>query len=135
MQSIKAILAGSMFIIITIIIVQLAIVFLAVGYNYLAKIYPFLHEITIYFRYLVAYPVFFLVLFVGGYITAAISQKKVLLHCLLVGLLTISISTLSALDYMELTMTGIMVVLLAMLSILAGGLYWQRGQKGAAGSG
>ncbi|MDH5446242.1 MAG: hypothetical protein OEY52_11855 [Gammaproteobacteria bacterium] len=126
MKSIKAILAGTLFIIITIVMIQLAIVFLTVGYNILAKDYPFLHGISIYFRYLVAYPVLLLVLFVGGYLTAKLSQKQVLAHCLAVGVITVSLSTVTALDYMVMTVTGMVLVMLALLSIMAGGWYWQK---------
>ena len=45
MKSIKAIAIGSLFIIILGLVVQLAYIFLAVGYNDLAKSYPFLNEI------------------------------------------------------------------------------------------
>jgi len=135
MKSIKAILAGSLFIVIVTIVIQLAIVFLAVGYNYIATSFPFLHEISIYFRYLVGYPVFFLVLFVGGYITASVAEKKILLHCFLVGVITIGMTMVSALSYMELTLTGMVMVLLALLATMAGGLYWQRKQNAVAGTG
>lgn len=122
-------MAGSLFIIVVAMIVQLAIIFLTVGYNSLARSFPFLHEISFYFRYLVAYPVFFLVLFSGGYITASISEKRVLLHCGLVGLITVGISMISALDYMTMTVTGIAILLLAVLAIMAGGLYWQKNTR------
>ena len=126
MKSIKAILAGSLFIIITIIIVQLAAVFLTVGYNILAKDYPFLREIGVYFKYLIAYPVFLLLLFIGGYITASLAPKQVLLHCVVVGVATVGLSTVTALDYMVVTVTGVVLVLLAILSTMAGGFYWQK---------
>jgi len=128
MRSVKAILAGCLFIVVVFMTIQLAIVFLAVGYHHLANSFPFLHEIIIYFRYFVAYPIFLLILFFGGYITASISKKKVLLHCFLVGLITIGISTGSAVGYMELTLTGMLMVLVALLAVMAGGLYWQRKQ-------
>ena len=126
MKSIKAILAGSVFIVITVMIIQLAIVFLTVGYNSLAISFPFLHEISVYFRYLVAYPIFLLVLFMGGYLTASLSQTQVLLHCFLVGVITVGLSMVTALDYMAVTLAGMVLVLLALLSIMAGGLYWRK---------
>ena len=126
MKSIKAILAGCLFIVITVVIIQLAMVFLTVGYNTLAKHFPFLYGLAIYFRYLVAYPLFFLVMFIGGYLTASLSQKQVLLHCLAVGVITVGVSVTSAVDYMVVTLTGVVLVLLAVLSTMAGGLYWQK---------
>jgi len=129
MKSIKAILAGSLFIIITVLIIQLAIVFLIVGYNSLAGSLPVLHEISSYFRYLLAYPVFFFVLFMGGYLTARIAQTQILLHCLVVGIITVGLSTVAALDYMVVTSAGVVLVMLALLAIIVGGLYWRKNQN------
>ena len=126
MKSLKAIMAGCLFIVITIVIIQLAMVFLTVGYNMLARDFPFLHGLSIYFRYLLAYPLFFLVMFMGGYLTAHLAQKQVLLHCLAVGVITVGLSVTSAVDYMVVTATGVVLVLLALLATMAGGLYWQK---------
>ena len=130
MRSIKAIVAGSLFILIVGLLIQLAYVFLAVGYTSLAKSFPFLNDISVYFRYLIGIPVFFLVMFIGGYITADLANQKALLHCLIVALITISIMMFSALDNMQWTVTGLMISILALASTLAGGWYGQRGQTG-----
>lgn len=126
MRSIKAVVAGVLFIVVAGLVIQLAYIFLAVGYNSLARNYPFLYEISIYFRYLIGIPSFFLVMFVGGLITADIAQKKVLLHCLLVALITIGMMLASVVDYMDLTFSGLVVFVLAATSTVAGGWYWQR---------
>lgn len=126
MRSIKAVVAGVLFIVVAGLIIQLAYIFIAVGYNSLAKNYPFLHEISIYFRYLVGIPSFFLVMFAGGLITADVAQKRVLLHCLLVALITIGMMLASVVDYLQLTFSGLVVFILAAASTLAGGWYWQR---------
>ena len=128
MKSIKAIVVGSLFIIIVGLVIQLVYVFLAVWYNDLAKGYAFLNEIGIYFRYLLGIPIIFLIMFIGGYITADIAKQKVLLHCLIVALLTVGTMTLSALDQADLTFSGFAVFVLALASTVAGGLFWQRGQ-------
>jgi fructose-specific phosphotransferase system IIC component len=128
MRSIKAVIVGSLFIVIVGLVIQLAYIFLAVWYSDLAKSYPFLNEIGIYFRFLVGIPVVFLIMFVGGYITADIAKKNVLLHCLIVALLTVGAMTVSALDQAELTFTGFAVFVLALASTVAGGLFWKRGQ-------
>jgi hypothetical protein len=127
MRSIKAVVVGSLFIIIVGLIIELAYIFLAVGYNSLAKSYPFLNEISIYFRYLFGIPVLFLVMFLGGYITADLAKQKVLLHCLIVAFITIGVMMLSALENMQLTLSGLIVSVLALTSTLIGGWYWQRG--------
>ena len=128
MRSFKAIAIGSLFIIILGLIIQLAYIFLAVWYNELVKSYPFLKEIGIYLRYLIGIPVVFLIMFIGGYLTADIAKDKVLLHCFIVALLTVGTMTVSALDQADLTFTGFAVFVLALASTVAGGLFWQRGQ-------
>ncbi len=129
MRSIKAIIAGSLFIVVVILLMQLAYIFIAVGYNSLAKHYPLLNDISGYFRYIIGIPAFMLIMFVGGYITAAIANSKVLLHCLAVGFITAGGMILMALQNTNLTLTGIVVFILALGSTAAGGLYWQRSSK------
>lgn len=129
MRSIKAVVVGSLFIIIVGLLVQLAYVFLAVGYTSLAKSYPFLNDISIYFRYLIGIPVFFLIMFIGGYITADLAKHKALLHCLVVAFITIGVMMISALENMQLTVSGLVISVLALAATLAGGWYWQRGIK------
>ena len=127
MQSIKAILAGTLFIIVVGLLVELAYVFLAVGYNILAKSYPFLNEVSSYFRYLIGIPVIFLVMFIGGVITADIARQKVLLHCLIVACITIGVMMVTAMENIQMTLSGVVVSLLALVSVLSGGWYWLRG--------
>lgn len=128
MRSVRAVVVGSLFIIIVGLIIQLAYIFLAVGYNDLAKSHPFLNEIGVYFRFLIGIPIIFVIMFVGGYITADIAKQKVLLHCFIVALLTVGTMSISAMNQAELTFTGFAVFVLALASTLAGGLFWQRGQ-------
>ena len=129
MRSIKAIVAGSLFIVIVILLMQLAYIFIAVGYNSLAKHYPVLHEITGYLRYLIGIPVLMLIMFAGGYITAAVANNRVLLHCLAVGLITAGGMTWLALENTYLTLTGMVVLILSLAATTAGGLYWSRENK------
>ena len=129
MKSIKAIAAGSLFIIVVILFLQLAYIFIAVAYNALAKDYPFLNDISGYFRYLIGIPVFMVIMFVGGYITANIARIKVWLHCIVVSLLTTGGMMWSALENTDLTTTGLVVFMLALIATIAGGLYWQKENK------
>ena len=69
MRSLKAIIAGCVFIVVVILLMQLLYIFVAVGYNALAKGYPFLNDISGLFRYIVGIPVFVIIMFAGGYIT------------------------------------------------------------------
>jgi len=129
MRSLKAIAAGCLFIIAVILLMELAFIFIAVAYNSLAKGYPLLNEVSGTFRYIFGIPVFAVIMFFGGYVTATIARSAVLLHCITVGLLTTSGMMYSALENSELTFTGVVVFLLSVVATAAGGLYWQSNNK------
>ena len=131
MRSIKAIVVGSVFILVVFLLLGLFYIFIAVGYNALAANFPFLNDITGLCRYLVGIPVFMVLMFAGGYITASIANMhtniKVLFHCLAVGLITVGGTMFFAMEYSNLTLTGIIVFILALSASSAGGFYWLRG--------
>ena len=133
MRSIKAIVAGSLFIVIVFIILQLAFVIIAVGYNTLAADFPFLKDITGIFRYLVGLPILIVTMFIGGYITADIADMytniKVWLHCFAVGFIAVGGMMYSAMGNSSLTFTGIVIIVLAISASSAGGFYWLRRKK------
>ena len=110
MRSIKAIVIGSLFIVIVTLLLQLAYIFIAVGYNALAKNYLFLNDISGYFKYIIGLPVFMAIMFVGGYITASIANMKALPHCVAVALITVGGMMYSAMENSNLTLTGIVVI-------------------------
>jgi hypothetical protein len=126
MKSIKAIAAGSLFIIFVFLLMQLAYIFIAVGYNSIAEHYPFLNEISGYFRYFIGIPAFMLTMFSGGYITAHIATTRVLPHCIAVGTITAGGMIWLAMKNSNLTLTGIVIFILALVATTAGGLYWKR---------
>jgi len=130
MRSIKAIVAGSLFVVFVFLILQLAYVFIAVGYNALATDFPFLKNITGIFRYLIALPVLIVTMFIGGYITAGIANVhtnlKVWFHCMAVGFITVGGTMYSALENSSLTLTGIVVIIIALSASSAGGFFWLR---------
>ena len=129
MQSVKSIVAGSLFIIIAILFVQLAYIFIAVGYSSLAKDYTFLNDISSVFRYLIGVPVVMSVMFIGGYITAEIARVNVLRHDLAVGIITAGGMMLMALQNTQLTLLGVFVLALALGTVVAGGMYWKKDNK------
>lgn len=128
MRTIKAIIAGTVFILVAILLLQLAYIFIAVGYNALAKEYPFLNDIVGFFRYIIGIPLFAVTMFVGGYITANIASTKIWLHCLAVGLI-VAVSMFYPLLEYSITITGIFVFVLALVATTAGGMYWQKGDR------
>ena len=127
MRSIKAIVAGCVFILVVILLLQLVYIFIAVGYNVLAKDYPLLNDIAGSFRYIIGIPVFVAIMFIGGYITANIANTKVWLHCLAVGLITAGGMIYPTLENSDITTTGIVIFILSIVATAAGGLYWQNG--------
>ena len=133
MRSIIAIVAGCLFIIVVILLLQLVYIFIAVGYNALAKDYQLLNDISGSFRYIIGIPAFIAVKFIGGYLTATIAdvrvQAGVLLHCIAVGLISTGAMMYSALENTSLTITGILVFSLALIATAGGGLYWQHNNK------
>ena len=67
MKSLKAIVVGSVFIVVVVLVMQLAYIFIAVAYNALAKDFPFLNDIAGSFRYILGIPIFTMIMFIGGY--------------------------------------------------------------------
>lgn len=133
MRSIKALLAGVLFIIVAILFLQLAYIFVAVAYNALAKSYPWLNEMVAYFRYFVGIPLFLLTVFTGGYITANVantqSHKKILVHGILLGMVVAAGTLYPALENADITMTGLVLVALALLATTSAGLYWKKNSR------
>lgn len=125
-NSLKAITAGSVFIIIATLFLELIYVFIAVGYNALAKDISFLNDISGLFRYIVGIPVFTATMFAGGYLTATLVNKNVLIHCIAVALISVGSMILPTLENASLTTTGIVVILLALGGTSAGGLYMKK---------
>ncbi len=130
MNSLKAILAGCVFIIVVVLCMQMVFIMVAVGYNALAKTYPLLIDISGLLKYLTGIPVFIAIMFAGGYITASVagfkSRMKIQVHCMTVGLIATAAIMYPALENASLTMTGIIVFLLALAATAAGGLYRQK---------
>lgn len=133
MRSIKAIVVGSVFIIVVILLLQLLYIFVAVGYNALAKDYPFLNDIAGSFRYIVGIPIFIATMFVGGYITAHVADvgasNKVWLHCIAVGLITAGGMIYPTLENSDITTTGVVIFILAIAATTAGGWYWKNNDR------
>ena len=133
MKSLKAIIAGAVFIIVVILLLQLVYIFIAVAYNALAADYPLLNDIAGSFRYIIGIPVFVATMFAGGYITASIANMeadmKIWLHGITVGLITAGGMIYPTLENSDITTTGIVIFVLAIAATTAGGLYWQKGNR------
>ncbi len=130
MRALKAIFVGCVFILVTVLVLQLVYIFVAVGYNAVAQDYPVLNDIVGIFRYLVGIPIFIMTMFAGGYLTANVAAMKtrtnVLLLCMSVGFITAGGMIYPTLKGSALTITGIVVFILAIVAAAAGGLYWNK---------
>jgi hypothetical protein len=137
-NALKAIIVGCVFILITILTLQLVYIFVAVGYNALAQDYPVLNDIVGIFRYLIGIPIFIAVMFIGGYLTANIANMdagvkagiKVTLLCMSVALITAGGMIYPTLQGAPITTTGIVIFILSLLATVAGGLYWLKRRDG-----
>ena len=126
MNSIKAIISGSLFIIVSILLLQLAYLMIAAGYTGFEKDYPFLKDISGIFKYLIALPVLLFITFLGGYISAAIANQKEMIHCLIVGLITFGGMIWLALENANLTAMGFILFFLMLVATVLGGVYNMR---------
>lgn len=126
MNSLKAVFSGSLFIIIASLVLQLVALFIMVAYTHLEQVNPFFKDISGIFRYLIGIPIFILVMFFGGYITAMIAKKGVVLHALVVGFVTAVGMMWLALENAELTTTGIVIFVLMVIGTATGGFHWKR---------
>jgi hypothetical protein len=125
-RSIKAIIAGGGFILISFIVLQFVYTIFAAIYNDYSKDYPYLIEISLLIKTLIIIPSLLVIMFLGGYLTAVISHKKVLLHSFIVGLLVTGVSIWMMLDDSELSINGVIINGVMLLVILLGGYFRDR---------
>jgi hypothetical protein len=129
MNSIKAIFGGFFAIIFMGLLAQLIFLFIGVGYFSLVKMFPslsFLVETTT----VLLFAVTAVIAFLGGILTANLARKAVAIHCLLVGsmigTLTLVPSLISGYD---ITLNGVLFLMVFPLATVAGGLYWKKQQQ------
>ena len=128
MQYLKAFLAGFLFIVIFGLCIQLAYMFLAMGYVELVKAFPWVATFGGYVSYLVGIVVYFLLMATGGLLTASIARKNPVVMCFLVGISSTGLSTLSLQNYSEHTVFSIIFVVSGVLFTILGGWYWKQVQ-------
>ena len=130
MKSLLSVLSGSVLVIVALLFLQLIYILIAVAYNAMALDYPFLNEITGVFRYIIGLPLIMLTMFAGGYVTASILKMRTALalwiHCATVGLITSGGMMYSAIQSASLTLTGVVLIVVAVGASSAGGFYWLR---------
>lgn len=126
LDSIKAIFGGFLAILIMGLLVQLMILFVGAGYSSLVKAFPslsYLTEITI----VLAFAVTATIGFLGGILTAGLARKAVVFHCVAVGSIVGMLTLVpSLIDGYEITVNGVLFIVIFMLATVVGGLYWKK---------
>lgn len=128
MQYLKAFLAGFLFVVVFGLCIQLAYMFLAIGYIELVKAYPWVATFGGYVSYLVGIVVYFLLMATGGILTASIAKKNLVVMCFFVGISSTGLSTLSLQNAGEYAVFSILFVVSGVLFTIAGGWYWKQVQ-------
>ncbi len=128
MQYLKAFLAGFFFIVIFGLCIQLAFMFLSMGYIELVKSFPEVAIFGGYVSYVVGIVVYFLLMATGGFLTASIAKKNRAVMCFFVGISSTGLSALSLQNFSEYTIFIILFVVLGILFTVAGGWYQKKVQ-------
>jgi len=123
MNHLKAIISGVVFIVISTIVMQLLFILIAVGYNSIASDFPYLKSISWVFRYILGIPVFLLIMFIGGYITASVSKIKSSLDLVVVGMIAVASMMWPLLARADITTSGIVISVAMLIAVFLGGLY------------
>jgi hypothetical protein len=126
MQYLKAFLAGFFFIVVFGLCIQLAYMFLAMGYVELVKALPWVSTFGGYVSYLVGFVVYFLLMASGGFLTTSIAKKNMVVMCFLVGISSAGLSALSLQNTSEYTVFIILFVVSGVLFTIVGGWYAKR---------
>ncbi|MDF1528731.1 MAG: hypothetical protein P1R74_06340 [Sedimenticola sp.] len=128
----KALLAGSIFILIFGLVMQLVFVSFAAGQMILAQHFPDWTKLTRAAVYALGLLLFFFTMALGGYITARIATRKIMLHGTLVALLTGGVSFAQSLSVGGLTLFGALFFILGIPFTLVGCWYSIRRLKTTA---
>jgi hypothetical protein len=128
MQYLKAFLAGFLFIVVFGLCIQLAYMFLAMWYIDLVKEFPWVATFGGYVSYLVGIVVYFLLMAMGGILTASIAKKNVAVMCFLVGISSTGLSVLLLQNFSEYIVFSILFVVSGILFTIVGGRYQKQVQ-------
>ncbi len=129
MINFKATIIGSITVIVFGLLLQLIILLAATGNTLLTREYPGYEAAGSFLLYALAGIGFFLVLSVGGYITASIAKSKIYLHSILVAVIPIGISIYSSQRDDGLTLESILFLCVGIIFALCGGYLWTKKQK------
>jgi len=125
-RSLKAIVIGVFLIAVSLFVFQLLYLVLAPLYNNFGRSYPYLIEISAYLKALIILPTLLAILFLGGYLTAVMNHRAILLDTLIVGLLVTGMFWWLGLGDSKIASYGLIVNAFMLLSAVAGGYFRER---------
>lgn len=128
-MNIKALLFGFFYILTLGLIIQLAFLFLAIGYYDHLKDAPTAAAIVSIASYIVGTVVYFFLMASAGYITASIAKVHVIAHGLAVSITSIGLSLFSSLNTDEFTWVSFVFFTLGILFTLFGAHRWQQSEN------
>lgn len=125
-MSLKALVTGFITVIILGLLFQLIFIMLDVGYNILMKDYPTLKEFKQLFYYVIGLPSFFIIMSFAGYLTSHFAQKNIEAHTIFVGASTCAFALLTSVNEDEITLLGILFVIVGIVFTVVGGHLWKK---------
>lgn len=129
MKSVKALLIGGVFIVVSMLLFQLLYLFIVVAYNSLVQDVGLIQGLDAYLGLLLNVPVYLVIMFFGGYLTAEYAEQRVVLHGLLLGIATSLAFLAMAVQNAELSIKGLLVIALSISAAMAGSIYWRKGKS------
>jgi hypothetical protein len=130
----KALLAGSVTILIFGLMMQLVFVSAAAGQMIFSQHFPQWAQLTKWALYILGLLLFLLTMALGGYIAARLARQQIQLHGILVALLAGSVSFAQSLTVGGLTWFGLVFFIIGIPFTLLGCWYWKRASASEAGS-
>lgn len=122
----KALVLGFLTIVVLGLAMQLLFLIMATGATILIKHYPEFssHERLILLS--IGLPLYFIVMFIGGHVTAAIAQYRVIAHCALVAFLGVGLSLWVSFSAGGVSLMSGFFLLAGVTFSVLGGLRWKR---------
>lgn len=125
----KALFAGILVVIVLGLLLQLAFTSVVVAQKELSRSYPEYTAMIDAIPYLVGFGGFFLVMALGGYVTATIALRRVVLNALIVGAVTSGFSLWLSIGSGDIKLRSLIFFALGMVFSVMGALLWRRRQE------
>lgn len=122
--SLKALAVGVTSIIAMGLTLQLIFLLLATAYTSLLKHYPEISSFGTMISYSLGIIAYFIIMSLGGYITAHLAKNNITLHCLLVSGVVVGISLITSVRSDNFTYLSILFALSGLVFTVIGGRVW-----------